>query len=156
MSHRHTSKAWSPSYDRLDTRSNDDAMTQRQRRRITYVAVTNTYNSELAELSLRFKGKDQILVNGVVEAVLLAFTVQISSSMNIRPRSSSLGRTCRRRGLRRPDWIIACVVARLGTIWKQVIIVYRGRILADGCILLLKAAPPSVCLSPVWKKFRHR
>jgi len=52
-------------------------MTQRQRRRITYVAVTNMCNSELAELFPRFKGKDQIIVNGVVEAVLLAFTVQI-------------------------------------------------------------------------------
>jgi len=72
--------------------------------------------------------------------------------MNIRPRSSSFGRNCRRRGLRRPDWIIACVVARLETIWKQVIVVYRGSILADGCILLLKAAPPSVCSSPVWEK----
>jgi len=45
--------------------------------------------------------------------------------MNIRSPLSELGRTRGRRGLRRPDWIIACVVARLESIWRQVVMVYE-------------------------------
>lgn len=35
------------------------------------------YNSELAELFVWFEEKDEVLVGGVAEAVLLAFAVQI-------------------------------------------------------------------------------
>lgn len=34
------------------------------------------YNSELAELFVRFEEKDEILVGGVAEAVLLMFAIQ--------------------------------------------------------------------------------
>ena len=57
MFYGHTSKAWSL-YSRSNTRSNDDAVTVK----ITYITITNMFNSELAELLLRFKGKDEILV----------------------------------------------------------------------------------------------
>jgi len=54
------------------------------------------------------EGKDEILVDGAVEAVLLAFTVQIKP----KHEKLRLGRTHCRRGLRRLHWIIACVIAR--------------------------------------------
>jgi len=44
---------------------------------MTYITLANMYNSELAELFLRFKEKDEILVGRAVEAVPLAFAVQI-------------------------------------------------------------------------------
>jgi len=57
MSHRHTSKAWSPSYDRLDTRSNDDAATAKannERRRHKYVQL----RVGRAVLAVQGKGPD--------------------------------------------------------------------------------------------------
>jgi len=47
---------------------------------MTYITLANMYNSELAELFLRFKEKDEILVGRAVEAVPLAFAVQIIRS----------------------------------------------------------------------------
>ena len=42
---------------------------------LTYITLTNMYNSELAKLFLRFKEKVEILVGVATEAVLLAFAV---------------------------------------------------------------------------------
>jgi len=41
----------------------------------------------------------------------------LDQAMNVRSPLSELGRTRGRRRLRRPDRIIACVVARLESIW---------------------------------------
>jgi len=52
-------------------------MTRLQQKWMTYITLANMYNSELAELFLQFKEKDEILVGRAAEAVLLAFAVQI-------------------------------------------------------------------------------
>jgi len=52
-------------------------MTRLQQKWMTYISLTNMYNSESAELFLRFKEKVEILVSVAAEAVLLAFAVQI-------------------------------------------------------------------------------
>jgi hypothetical protein len=51
-------------------------MTRLQQELITYITLTNVYNSKLAALAaLLFKRKDEILVGGPAEAVLFAFSV---------------------------------------------------------------------------------
>jgi len=52
-------------------------MTRLQQKWMTYITLTNMYNSELAELFPQFKDEDEILVGRAAEAVLLAFAVQI-------------------------------------------------------------------------------
>ena len=72
---------------------------------MTYITLANMYNSELAELFLQFREKDEILLGWVAEAVLLAFAVQIKLSMSA-SSLSELGKTCGLRSLPRLGWTI--------------------------------------------------
>ena len=78
-----------------------------QQKRMAYTALANVYT----RVDRAAQG-ERDSCGRATKAVLLAFAVQISSSMNVRPPLSKLGRT-RRCRLRRLDWVIACVVAML-------------------------------------------
>jgi hypothetical protein len=52
-------------------------MTPPQQKRITYIAVAKMYMPKLAELFSQFKDKDEIFLDGSVEAVLSAYVVPV-------------------------------------------------------------------------------
>jgi len=58
-----------------------------RRKRITYIALTKMCMPRLAELFLRFKERDEIFVDGTVEAVLSAYAVSIKLKYECPPPS---------------------------------------------------------------------
>jgi protein MON2 len=58
-----------------------------QRKRITYIALAKMCMPKLAELFLRFKDKDEILVDETVDAVLSAYAVPIKLKYECPPPS---------------------------------------------------------------------
>ncbi len=62
-----------------------------QHKRITYIALTKTCMPRLAELILQFKEKDEVFVDGTVEAVLSAYAVPIKLKYE-RPFPSKFGK----------------------------------------------------------------
>ena len=94
-SHRHASKARCFCC-RSNTRSN---MTRVPQKWMVHITLANMYNGALAELLLRFKEQNDILLGGAAEAVLLAIAVQIKLKYECPPALFKLGRTHRRKRL---------------------------------------------------------
>ncbi|KAI0263538.1 hypothetical protein BC834DRAFT_827343 [Gloeopeniophorella convolvens] len=113
-------------------------------KRITYIALSKMCMPRLAELFLRFRERDEMLVDATLEAVLAAYAVPIKLKYDCPPASKF--------GKDKPLWKTAteCFLrvvrevgprvdalgsklpdARVESIWRQVIDVYRGGILAD-------------------------
>ena len=63
------------------------ASTPPQHKRITYIALTKMCMPRLAELLLQFKEKDEVFVEGTVEAVLSAYAVPIKLKYECPPPS---------------------------------------------------------------------
>jgi len=78
-SHRHASKARC-FYGRSNTRS---TMTRLQQKRITWIMLANIYNSELAELFLRFRRRTRFLWTGPPRQACWRSLFRSSSSMNV-------------------------------------------------------------------------
>ncbi|KAH9013194.1 hypothetical protein EDB84DRAFT_1533406 [Lactarius hengduanensis] len=118
--------------------------TSQQQKRITYIALAKVCMPKLADLFLRFKDKDEVFVDEIVEAVLSAYAVPIKLKYECPPPSKF--------GKDPPLWktatscflkIVKEVGPRVGalgpklspvrveSIWRQVIDVYRGGILSD-------------------------
>jgi hypothetical protein len=138
-----------------------------QHKRITYIALAKMCMPKLAELFLRFKERDEVFVDGTVDAVLSAYAVPIKFKYEC-PPSSKFGKDP-------PLWKTATscflnIVEEIGpqinvlgssmifyfdddananddraelspvrveSTWKQVIDVYRSGILADWYVPLL-------------------
>jgi hypothetical protein len=58
-----------------------------QQKRITYIALTKVCMPKLAELFLQFKDKDEIFLDGSVEAVLSAYAVPVKLKYDCPPPS---------------------------------------------------------------------
>ena len=74
----------------IATQASDSMTTAPQRKRITYIAVAKLCTPKLAELFLQFKDKDEIFVDGTVEAILSAYAVPIK--LNECPPPSKFGK----------------------------------------------------------------
>ena len=71
----------------IATQASDSTTTAPQRKRITYIALAKLCMPKLAELFLQFKDKDEIFVDGTVEAVLSAYAVPIKLKYECPPPS---------------------------------------------------------------------
>ncbi|KAJ7664366.1 hypothetical protein DFH06DRAFT_322458 [Mycena polygramma] len=126
----------------FDVPSNPKAQTPQKR--ITYIALAKRTMPMLVDLYLRFKEREEIFVDGTIEAVLSAYSIPVKLKYDC-PPASKFGHDL-------PLWKTAtsnflkivkeCVphMQTLGTvipdehiegIWRQVLDVFRGGILAD-------------------------
>ena len=71
----------------IATQASGSRTTAPQRKRITYIALAKMCRPKLAELFLRFKDKDEVFVDGTVEAVLSAYAVPIKVKYECPPPS---------------------------------------------------------------------
>jgi len=71
----------------IATQASGSRTTAPQRKRITYIALAKMCMPKLAELFLRFKDKDEIFVDGTVQAVLSAYAVPIKLKYECPPPS---------------------------------------------------------------------
>ncbi|KAJ6523337.1 hypothetical protein B0H19DRAFT_1201883 [Mycena capillaripes] len=118
--------------------------TQTPQKRITYIALAKKTMPMLVDLFLRFKEREEIFVDGTIEAVLSAYSIPVKLKYDC-PPASKFGHDL-------PLWKTAtsnflkivkeCVphMQTLGSvipdehiegIWRQVLDVFRGGILAD-------------------------
>ena len=81
QTHKHSAE---PS---IAAQASDSMTTVPQRKRVTYIALAKMCMPKLAELFLRFKDKDEIFVDGTVEAVLSAYAVPIKFKYECPPPS---------------------------------------------------------------------
>ncbi|KAH9955055.1 hypothetical protein BC827DRAFT_1262095 [Russula dissimulans] len=115
-----------------------------RQKRITYIALAKMCMPKLAELFLRFKERDEIFVDGTVEAVLSAYAVPIKLKDECPPPSKfgkdpplwKTATTCFLKivkdiGPRTSALGSKLSPVRVESTWRQVIVVYRGGILAD-------------------------
>ncbi|KAI9452204.1 hypothetical protein F5148DRAFT_1237059 [Russula earlei] len=115
-----------------------------QRKRITYIALAKMCMSRLAELFLQFKEKEEIFVDGTVEAILSAYSVPIKLKYECPPPSNfgkdpplwKTATTCCLKIIKQIGQQIDVLGPKLSPVrvestWRQVIDVYRGGILAD-------------------------
>jgi hypothetical protein len=72
----------------MATQASDSTTTNApQRKRITYIALAKMCMPKLSELFLRFKDKEEMFVDGTVEAVLSAYAVPIKFKYECPPPS---------------------------------------------------------------------
>ncbi|KAJ7102802.1 hypothetical protein C8R44DRAFT_682224 [Mycena epipterygia] len=118
--------------------------TQTPQKRITYIALAKKAMPMLVDLFLRFKDREEIYMDGTIEAVLSAYSIPVKLKYDCPPASKfghdlPLWKTATSNFLR---IVKECVLPMqtLGTvipdehiegIWRQVLDVFKGGILAD-------------------------
>ncbi|KAJ7026944.1 hypothetical protein C8F04DRAFT_1008614 [Mycena alexandri] len=121
-----------------------NAKTQTPQKRVTYIALTKKTMPMLVDLFLRFKEREEIYVNGTVEAVLSAYSIPVKLKYDCPPASKfghdlPLWKTATSNFLRivrecvPPMQALGDVVPdeHVEGIWRQVLDVFKGGILAD-------------------------
>lgn len=121
-----------------------DPKTQTPQKRVTYIALAKKIMPMLVDMFLRFKGREEIYVDGTIEAVLSAYSIPVKLKYDCPPASKfghdlPLWKTATANFLR---IVQECVLpmktlndiipdAHIEGIWRQVLDVFRGGILAD-------------------------
>ncbi|KAJ7242359.1 hypothetical protein B0H12DRAFT_1132442 [Mycena haematopus] len=118
--------------------------TQTPQKRITYIALAKKVMPMLVDLFIRFKEREEIFMDGTIEAVLSAYSIPVKLKYDCPPASKfghdlPLWKTATSNFLK----IVKECVLRMQTlgsivpdehiegIWRQVLDVFRGGILAD-------------------------
>ncbi|KAJ7842842.1 hypothetical protein B0H14DRAFT_3868774 [Mycena olivaceomarginata] len=118
--------------------------TQTPPKRITYIALAKKVMPMLVDLFLRFKEREEIFVDGTIEAVLSAYSIPVKLKYDCPPASKfghdlPLWKTATSNFLKivkecvLPMQTLGSVVPdeHIEGIWRQVLDVFRGGILAD-------------------------
>ncbi|KAJ7472175.1 hypothetical protein FB451DRAFT_1351838 [Mycena latifolia] len=118
--------------------------TQTPQKRITYIALAKKIMPMLVDLFLRFKSREEIYVDGTIEAVLSAYSIPVKLKYDCPPASKfghdlPLWKTATSNFLRivkecvLPMQTLGDVIPdeHIEGIWRQVLDVFRGGILAD-------------------------
>ncbi|CAK5277941.1 unnamed protein product [Mycena citricolor] len=124
-----------------------DPKSQTPPKRVTYIALTKRIMPLLVDLFLRFKEREEIYIDGTIEAVLSAYSIPIKLKYDCPPASKfgkdlPLWKTATSNFLR---IVKECVdpIETLGpaisdehleAIWRQMLDVFKGGILADCSI----------------------
>ncbi|KAF7290808.1 Protein MON2 [Mycena indigotica] len=124
-----------------------DPKTQTPAKRVTYIALAKKVMPTLVELFLRFKEREEIYADGTIEALLSAYSIPVKLKYDCPPASKF--------GKDQPLWKTAtsnflkivkeCVLPmqnmgdaipdeHIEGIWRQLLDVFRGGILADCSI----------------------
>ncbi|KAJ6525079.1 hypothetical protein DFH09DRAFT_1250788 [Mycena vulgaris] len=117
---------------------------QTPQKRITYIALAKKIMPMLVDLFLRFKAREEIYVDGTIEAVLSAYSIPVKLKYDCPPASKfghdlPLWKTATSNFLRvvkecvLPMQTLGDVVPdeHIEGIWRQVLDVFKGGILAD-------------------------
>ncbi|KAK7039339.1 protein MON2 [Favolaschia claudopus] len=118
--------------------------TQTPQKRVTYIALAKKVMPMLVDLFLRFKEREEIFVDGTIEAVLSAYSIPVKLKYECPPASKfghdlPLWKTATSNFLKivkecvTPMQTLASVIPdeHIEGIWRQVLDVFRGGILAD-------------------------
>ncbi|KAJ7752413.1 hypothetical protein DFH07DRAFT_520905 [Mycena maculata] len=118
--------------------------TQAPQRRVTYTALAKKTMPMLVDLFLRFKEREEIFVDGTIEAVLSAYSIPVKLKYDCPPASKfghdlPLWKTATSNFLRivkecsLPIQTLSNVIPdeHIEGIWRQVLDVFKGGILAD-------------------------
>ena len=101
--------------------------TPSQHKRITYIALAKLCMPKLAELFLQFKEKDEVFVEGTVEAVLSAYAVPIKLKYDCPPPSKF--------GNALPLWKTAtsCFLKIVKEVGPQIDVLGSSKMVRDTC-----------------------